>query len=151
MRTRQIVLLLSSCLMVACSDAVYIGSHDVDPTGWSEDSVLAYHFDIKDTTCRYDVLIHLRHLDNYPYQNMWLFIGETDSTISDTIEFYLADDRGIWLGNHGNGHISMPVLYEQDYRFSHLGPQQLYIRHGMRDSLLRGVSDISVEVIPTNR
>ena len=121
-------------------------SRNINPLGWDKDSLLAYSFVVPDTVENYDILLHLRHLDNYPYQNMWLFLGETDSLITDTIEFYLADDRGMWLGNRGNGHISMSVLYESSIRFEQLGERHLYIRHGMRRALLPGVSDLSVEV-----
>lgn len=146
MKTRNLILFLLSSLIAACSDTAYIESHDVNPLGWDKDSVLAYSLVVPDTVENYDILLHLRHTDNYPYQNMWLFLGETDSLITDTIEFYLADDRGIWLGDRGNGHISMPVLYESSIRFQQLGERHLYIRHGMRTPLLPGITDLSVEV-----
>ena len=90
--------------------------------------------------------IYVRHTDRYPYQNMWLFMGSSDSVVTDTIEFYLADDRGIWLGNRGNGHISMPIIYATNYRFDTLGTYSIYVRHGMRTSQLPGITDITLEV-----
>ncbi|MBO7502054.1 MAG: gliding motility lipoprotein GldH [Paludibacteraceae bacterium] len=146
MKTRNLILLLLSSLIASCTGSYYMESRNINPLGWDKDSLLAYSFVVPDTVENYDILLHLRHLDNYPYQNMWLFLGETDSLITDTIEFYLADDRGMWLGNRGNGHISMSVLYESSIRFEQLGERHLYIRHGMRRALLPGVSDLSVEV-----
>ena len=65
----------------------------------------------------------------------------------DTIEFYLADDRGQWLGNKHHGFIEMPVLLESNYHYPDTGHYSLSIRHGMRDSLLRGITDVGVEII----
>lgn len=93
---------------------------------------------------------------------MWLFVNNrpaSDSTYyaldsaefakptaQDTIEFYLANDRGVWLGNGKNGLTEMPVLYEEAYRFAHSGEQVITIQHGMREEPLRGVSDVGVIV-----
>ncbi len=130
---------------------------------WYTDSVLTYRFDIADTTASYEIQICVRHTQQYPYQNMWLFVsnraaGDTaqnalDSAklatlpiAQDTIEFYLANDRGVWLGNGKNGLTEMPVLYEEAYRFVHSGEQVITIQHGMREEPLRGVSDVGVIV-----
>lgn len=110
-------------------------------TGWHQDSVLEFRFDVEDTLSTYQILINIRHTENYSYQNMWLFAD------SDTIEFYLADDRGRWLGNGHNGYIEMPVLYEAAYLFERSGEQTMRIQHGMRDSLLSGISDVGVKVV----
>ena len=69
-------------------------------TGWQEDSILSYTIAVDDTINSYDVVLCVRHTESYPYQNMWLFCGfGKDSIANDTIEFFLADDRGRWLGN----------------------------------------------------
>lgn len=90
------------------------------------------------------MIIYMRHTERYPYQNMWLFVG--DSLHTDTIEFYLADDRGQWLGDRNHGFIEMPVLLEENKHFPDTGIYHMQIRHGMRDSVLRGVTDIGLEI-----
>lgn len=140
-----LLILLSSLLLTACSTGIVYTEHQILPQrGWHADSVLNFAFDIEDTTVTYDILVSIRHQENYPYQNMWLFIG------NDTIEFYLADNFGHWLGNGKNGMIEMPVLYEQNYTFPHSGQYKLSIQHGMRTDWLRGVNTVGVEVIKTD-
>lgn len=118
---------------------------------WHQDSVLRFAVGADDTLATYDLLFYVRHHQNYPYQNMWLFVtarqGERVQT--DTMEIYLADDRGFWLGNGRNGLTTMPVLYDE-HRL--MGSDTLYltIQQGMRDSVLRGVQDIGVELIVDN-
>lgn len=135
-------ILLSSCLLLAaCSrDTVYSEFQSVPLNEWGADSVLTYRFNIEDTTATYQMIVCVRHTEQYPYQNMWLFVGDT--LRQDTIEFYLANDRGEWLGNGRNGLIEMPVLYEEAYRFAHSGEQVWHIQQGMREENLRGVSDV---------
>lgn len=76
------------------------------------DSVVRFDYTIEDAQPDYQLLVYVRHTERYPYQNMWLFVE--DSLRQDTIEFYLADDRGQWLGNKHHGFIEMPVLLESN-------------------------------------
>lgn len=140
---RIIPILISSLLVLSsCNRTVFSEFQAVPAMGWAADSAFRFDYNIADSTDSYCILINVRHTETYPYQNMWLFVS--DSLHEDTLEFYLADDRGRWLGNTHHGYIEMPVLYEEAYRFSAGGKKQLRIRHGMRDEVLHGVSDIGV-------
>lgn len=145
MRNPVILLLLSSLLLIACDRRTTYAHYEPVPVmGWHQDSVLTYDFVISDTTATYTMLVNVRHTETYPYQNMWLFVE------NDTIEFYLADERGRWLGNGRNSLIEMPVLYEQEVTFPHAGNYTIHIAHAMRDSLLRGISDVGFVVKRSN-
>lgn len=146
-RKIQLLLLSSILFLISCSkDVVYRANHEFDTEGWHKDSVICYQFPITDTTQAYDILFYVRHSGHYLYQNLWLFTGETDSILNDTIEFFLADDRGVWIGDRGNGHTTIPLQYEQNHRFDHSGEQTLYVKHGMRSDYLRGLTDMGIEV-----
>ena len=41
----------------------------------------------------------------------------------------------------------MPVLFEEQYHFQDTGRYYLAIQHGMRDSVLRGVTDVGIEIL----
>lgn len=139
-------MLLSSLLLMACdTQTIYSHYESVDVTGWSMLDTLRYTFEVTDTLSDYEVLIHVRHTEAYPYQNMWLFVD------NDTIEFYLADERGQWLGNGRNSLVEMPILYEQSISYDHAGERTITICHAMRDSLLRGVSDVGVSIIKNGK
>lgn len=143
-----LALLFSSCR----NDIVYSQFSPVSyPDGtitssdkWHMDSAMRYDYTITDAESNYRMLIYVRHTERYPYQNMWLFVG--DSLHQDTIEFYLADDRGQWLGDKHHGFIEMPVLLEENYHFPDTGSYYMTIRQGMRDSVLRGITDIGLEI-----
>lgn len=148
MRKSVIILLIAGLvsLLSACShDIVYSRFVPISSDKWAVDSVLRFDYAISDAAADYRMIVYVRHSERYPYQNMWLFIG--DGQRQDTIEFYLADDRGQWLGDQNHGFIEMPVLLEEEKHFPDTGAYSLTIQHGMRDSLLRGITDIGVEII----
>jgi len=145
MTVRNLVIIaLSSLLLTACGNStLYSTYQSVDMTGWSMDSVVTFQVPVTDTTNAYDVILHVGHTDGYPYQNMWLFVN--DGAKTDTIEFYLANERGQWLGN-GHSVIDMPVLYREQHVFTD-GLYTIRIQQAMRDILLPGISDIGVEIV----
>lgn len=136
----------SMCFLTSCrKDVVYSQFCSIPSESWIADEVASFDYKIEDIHADYRMLVYVRHTERYPYQNMWLFID--DSLHKDTIEFYLADDRGQWLGDKHHGFIEMPILLEENYHFADTGMYHMTIQHGMRDSLLRGVTDIGFEVV----
>ena len=126
-------------------DIVYSQFCSIPSSNWNIDEEAQFEYAISEIDADYQMIIYIRHTERYPYQNMWLFIE--DKGRIDTIEFYLSDDRGQWLGDKHHGFIEMPVLYEEDKHFPDTGIYHLSIQHGMRDSVLRGVTDIGLEII----
>ena len=140
-----VLVLLTGLLLTACqSNIIYSQFVPMSSEKWHIDSVARFDYDIADAYADYRMLIYVRHTERYPYQNMWLFVD--NNRHRDTIEFYLADDRGQWLGEKQHGFIEMPVLLEENIHFPDPGTYHIEIQHGMRDSLLRGVSDIGLEI-----
>ena len=132
--------------LTACHQDIVFSQFVSIPSGeWSSDMLPRFDYTIADKDADYRMLIYVRHTEQYPYQNMWLFVRDNMGH-RDTIEFYLADDRGQWLGDRRHGFIEMPVLFEQQYHFPDTGRYYLAIQHGMRDSVLRGVMDIGLEI-----
>lgn len=131
------------------NDAVFFSYHSINKKGWNKDSVCTFDVQIDDATVAYNVYVNTRNTGEYPYQNLWLFIRQTspDSVITtDTIEFYLADEFGKWLGNGVGSAFNMPVLYQQNYKFQKKGKYRFEIQQGMRDSILTGINDVGLKV-----
>ncbi len=138
-------LLLASCT----SNEVYFKYQTISESGWNKDSVCKFEFTIENAALPYNMYVNTRNRGEYPYQNLWLFIRQTspDSVVTnDTIEFYLADEFGKWLGNGIGSAFNMPVLYRQNFKFPQKGIYRFEIQHGMRDSLLVGINDVGIKV-----
>lgn len=142
-------------MAVACtSNDVYFQYKQVASTGWSKDSLYGFDIPITDTAAVYNVYVNVRNRGEYPYQNLWLFLSKTtpDKIQSkDSIECYLADQRGKWLGSGLGSIMEMPVLYQQNVRFKTKGTYRYKIVHGMRDSVLAGINDIGMRVEKVGR
>ncbi len=149
MKCKIIILSLFIGLLSSCGNRTIYSEYRAIPlSGWGADSVVQFTFDVTDTLSAYDVILHVRHTQQYLYQNMWLFVEGVTPTAAgeDTIEFYLADQRGQWLGNGWGNLREMPVLYMQKVVFPHSGVYTCKIRQGMREEYLKGVNDIGLTV-----
>lgn len=117
--------------------------------GWHKDSVA--HFEVsleKGTT--YNLLVNIRNRGDYKTQNMWLFISyeRPDKSVKkDTLEFYLADNQGRWLGTGFGSLYEMPVVFIPKIKIAQTGVYKFDIKHGMRDTTLVGINDIGLEIL----
>ena len=148
---RLLPLCVAVVVMTSCANHIHYAEYQHLPMqGWLADSALVFQTEAPDTAC--DIIINIRHNNNYPYQNMWLVIENTainsltNDTITrqDTVEFYLADQRGRWLaGGFSNIH-EMPVLYKENIAFPPDTYLQLKIKQAMREDILQGINDLGV-------
>jgi gliding motility-associated lipoprotein GldH len=147
---RNLVIAIISLLLTACGgNVVYTQFKSLPVKGWEADSLVTFEPVINDTLANYEMQITIRHTDAYPYQNMWLFVGiEKDSTVllTDTIEFYLANDRGEWLGG-GLTVKELPLLYRESHQFANSGTYRITLQQGMREETLKGITEVGVQIL----
>ena len=153
--SKMLYVIFISFMAVACTgNDVYFQYKPVASKGWNKDSLYGFDIPITDTAALYNVYVNVRNRGEYPYQNLWLFLNKTtpDKIQSkDSIECYLADQRGKWLGSGLGSIMEMPVLYQQNVRFKTKGTYHYRIVHGMRDTVLIGINDIGMRVEKVGR
>ncbi len=149
-KTINLCVAFAGILLASCNDnAVYFSYQPISGNSWNKDSVCVFDVKIDSVDQPCNLYVNTRNRGEYPYQNIWLFIKQIapDSVVTnDTIEFYLADEFGKWLGTGVGSVYNMPVLYRQNYKFSKKGLYRFEIQHGMRDSLLTGINDVGLKV-----
>lgn len=150
MKTRIFLAILISLFLTSClNNDVFLKYKTITSLGWNKDSLYTFDVPIKDTTATYNLYVNVRNRGEYPYQNLWIFLSKMtpDSIESkDSVECYLADRRGKWLGSGVGSVLEMPVLYQQKVKFDKVGIYRYKIGHGMRDSVLIGINDIGMRV-----
>ena len=150
MKNRFLQTIFISMLLIGCSgNDIYFQYNPVAVKGWSKDTAYVFNVPVSDTTATYNVYVNIRNRSEYPYQNLWLFLKKiSPDTIQtkDSIECYLADQRGKWLGTGMGSIMEMPVLYKQNVRFNKAGTYRYEIVQGMRDTMLIGINDIGMRV-----
>lgn len=141
------------CLYACTDNDIFFQYKKISSEGWNKDSTVIFNFTISDSTLPYNLYVNIRNTSEYPYQNFWLFIKKsvinTDSTFvviaTDTVECYLADKRGKWLGSGAGATYEMPLLIEKNTDFE----QKTYryeLTQGMRNDILHGINDIGLRV-----
>jgi len=150
MRNRLLLAIFISLTFAACkNNDVFFQYKVVNAKGWNKDSLYTFDIQITDTTSRYNVYVNVRNRGEYPYQNLWLFLNKTSPDkveMKDSIECYLADQRGKWLGSGIGSVMEMPILYQENIRFNKSGMYRYKIVHGMRDTTLTGINDIGMRI-----
>lgn len=143
-------LFFTMLLLQACSNNdIYNQYQPVAPEGWHADSALNFVVEVPNQHTAFNVFLNIRHMGDYPYSNLWLFVNRTapDSTVQmDTVQVVLADLTGRWHGE-GSGviyHYSLP--YRSNRPMLPRGTYHYEIRQGMRDTLLRGVKDVGLRL-----
>jgi len=150
MRNRLLLAIFVSLTFAACkNNDVFFQYKAVNAKGWNKDSLYTFDIQITDTTSTYNVYVNVRNRGEYPYQNLWLFLDKTSPDkveMKDSIECYLADQRGKWLGSGIGSVMEMPILYQENVRFNKSGMYRYKIVHGMRDTTLTGINDIGMRI-----
>ena len=150
LKTKNWWLIVPMILLFACSNNdIYLKYKTIPLQGWNKDSICNFDIPVKDISTGYDLFINVRNRGEYPHQNLWLFIRQItpDSIVTnDTINFYLADQRGKWLGSGIGSVYEMPVIYQRNYHFNKIGNYHFEIHQGMRDSILVGINEIGIRV-----
>jgi gliding motility-associated lipoprotein GldH len=143
-----ITLLLSACT----GNTVFHKYVDINPNAWQQDSAAVFVFEATDTVSDYDVIIEIRNKNEYPYQNLYLFVYSTspDSVVlGDTLNCILADNQGRFYGR-GIASYNLPILYMSKINFPKQGEYTFEIKQGMREEELRGISNIGLKIQKAN-
>lgn len=150
MKNIAFLLLLPLCLLFSCKHNIIYTHYEAMPAdGWNADSAVVFPFEVDDAVSPCDIVVNIRHTETYPYQNIWLFTdlyADTMLLVSDTLEYYLADRRGNWLGS-GFGRLrDMPCLQSSAVVFPMAGNYKLCVRQAMRTDMLQGVEFVGCTV-----
>jgi gliding motility-associated lipoprotein GldH len=146
------VLILSSFLMVSSckSNVEFTGFAEVPGKTWKLTYIPEFNFQISDTLSSNNIWFMIRTGSSYPYRNIYLFVTALTpdgKTISDTLQYYLADEKGNWYGSGGVGDIhSLNLPYKSNIYFPLKGTYKLRVQHGMRIEDLPGVYDLGLRV-----
>lgn len=149
-KAKYIIVVLVAICLASCSDSrIYDEVQKLPSDEWELSNNLEFFVNVSDTLAAYDILMHIRNNNSYSYSNLWMFVETTSpngAIMRDTVEFYLADNSGRWLGK-GIGSInSMLVPYKMNIRFPYRGIYQINVQQAMRTEVLRGIKDIGVQV-----
>ena len=134
--------------MASCSnDTLYNESIVIPEARWDNDMIPFFDVTVNDTLTDYAFYLNIRHLENYRYSNLYIFMHTTfpnGNVTHDTIECILAMPNGRWMGKGSGTMRSANVLLNPALRFPLSGEYHFEIEQAMREKELRGITDIGL-------
>ncbi len=149
-RVRSILYFLSAIFLTACnSNVVFTDAEPMPEEIWKLSDAPEFSVAVKDTLNSNDVFFTIRTGSAYPFRNIYLFVSTSSpdgSSITDTLQYNLADEKGVWYGK-GFGDIhEMKLPYKTNVYFPVKGLYIFKIQHGMRVVDLKGVYDVGMRI-----
>jgi gliding motility-associated lipoprotein GldH len=141
-------ILIGLIALGACSRfTIFEQSRKMTGEKWHKDSVLTFYPVIEDTAKVMNLGFSLKHSGDYPYSNLWLFIdveSPSGTVQTDTMEYFLAEPDGQWIGKGSDKSCTVYWLYKQGVKLARPGKYQFIIRQGMRKDELDGIQEFSI-------
>ena len=145
-----ILILTSLLLLLSCKrNVMYTDSQVMPEKTWGLLDIPVFKIPVTDTVNSNNVFFTIRTASSYPFRNIYLFvttISPDEKSITDTLQYNLADEKGNWYGK-GFGDIhELNLQYKSNIYFPVKGTYQSKIQHGMRIEDLKGVYDFGVRI-----
>ena len=142
-------LLFIALFLSACTSDSFDRRTVIPEAEWRQENRVAFDVDINDTLNGYVFGIGLRHLENYRYSNLFVFLHTrmpNGNVTHDTIECTLATPEGKWLGKSSGSMRDLTVPLNESLRFPLTGTYHFEIEQAMREPVLKGISDIGLYI-----
>ena len=145
-----IITLLFLLLLTSCnSKVVYTDSIPMKHETWKLMDIATFKVPVSDTLSSNNVIFSIRNGTAYPFRNIYLFVTASSpdgKTITDTLQYNLADEKGNWYGK-GFGDIhELNLPYKSNVYFPRKGIYEFRIQHGMRVEDLKGIYDFGLRI-----
>ena len=143
-----ILVFLSSC----DRSRVFEENRKIENSVWLASKPVTFNFEVTDTVSRNNFYINLRNGDDYPYMNIFVFITTrfpNGKTSVDTLECFLADQRGKWLGSGLGDIYDNRILFKENKAFPIPGKYEVEIAQAMRQEELPSIYDVGFRVAKT--
>jgi gliding motility-associated lipoprotein GldH len=144
---------IAFCFVSCTKDTMFHKFVSINKDGWHQDSLAVFHVDVNDSIDSYNVVIDVRNKDDYPYQNLYLFVHSISPDtvmVTDTLNCILADNQGRWQGSGIGSTKSLSFLYMKNIQFPRKGLYTFEIRQGMRKTVLEGITDVGLHIEKVN-
>ncbi len=153
-RNLKLLFLFLIAILAGCNDnTLYDQTRPVGPEGWHKDSLLVFSTEIQDTSQVLNLGFSMEHDNNYPYSNLWLFVdveGPAGQLQTDTIEYFLAEPTGEWVGKGNDKSMTLHWIYKRGVKLSHPGRYSFSVQQGMRRENLVGVKSVTMWIEKAN-
>lgn len=149
MRNRLLAFLVLTLVLAGCKNVMYQNSEAIPNKNWEATRNISFEVEVTDTVNGYDFYIDLRNESSYQYANIYMFVNSTfpnGKSARDTVECFLTDKTGRWLGTGLGDIIDNHILFKENVRFPNAGTYMFSFEHGMRQESLSGILDVGISL-----
>ncbi len=148
-------------IFVSCDSNMVLGEMRDLPGYWDKNDELTFQIPQLDTLKKYELFIHLRHTNDYPYNNIFLIASMEfphGKTLVDTLEYRMANADGTWLGT-GIGTVKeSKLMYKENVTFLEEGVYRLHLSQAVRNNgavhgvtQLEGITEVGYSIEEANQ
>lgn len=144
------ILLITTLIMVffaSCGNGSYNERTILPNAEWAQENRVTFDVAVSDSTCGYVFGLDVRHLENYRYSNLFVFLHTTfpnGNITHDTIECTLAMPDGRWIGKSSGSMRDLHIPLNESLSFPLCGNYHFEIEQAMREPVLKGITDIGI-------
>ncbi len=144
------ILFIILCTLYACnSNVIFEKNKQIENAVWKSADVIKFTVPLTDSVQACNFIINIRNSSEYQYSNIFLFIKTfyPNGKISiDTVECYLADKEGKWLGKRSGKIIDNRILFRRAVQFRQKGTYSFEFEQAMRVDELKGIEDFGIRI-----
>lgn len=134
-------------ITISCTKnrTTYSSFVDFKDMEWPVKSPVRFDVTAFDSISGDNLLLTVRHSNDYPYRNLWLFIDlidERGQIKTDTANITLADISGRWYGNGFGAIYELTLPLRLNSNLHRL--KNVVISQGMRDDTIKGIINIGI-------
>ncbi len=141
--------------LLSCDNRiVFTDSSAIPDKTWQLPDIASFSFPVNDTLSSNNIHFTIRTGSSYPYRNIYLFVSTISpdgKTITDTLQYDLADEKGNWYGKGFGDVHELNLPYRSNVYFPVKGIYTLKVQHGMRMEDLKGVYDFGMRIEKTRK
>ena len=146
---------------ISCDSEMVVGEMRDFPGYWDKNEALEFEIPKLDSLKNYNIFLHLRNTNDYPYNNVFLIASiefPHGKTITDTLEYRMANPDGTWIGT-GIGSVKESKLYyKESVSFFEEGVYNLTVSQAVRNNgsvhgvtQLDGITEVGYSIEEANQ
>ena len=146
------LVVVCALLLVGCRNRGFDERVVIPEAAWDVNNRVPLDGTVDDTLGIYSFGMGLRHMENYRYSNLYVFLHTTmpnGNMTRDTIQVMLATPEGRWVGKGSGSMRDVKVVLNPNLRFPLGGTYHFEIEQAMREPVLKGISDIGLFIEKT--
>lgn len=122
---------------------------NMEQAKWNASEVAKFNVQLTENNVPYNFYINVRVQSDYAYANLFLFMKTLypgGKVSVDTVECFLADVDGRWLGNRSGNSIDNRIMLRSKMKFEETGLYSFEFEQAMRDTVLPGIEDFGIRI-----